>query len=198
MEAPGVAESGPGADENLVSAVLRSSAAPVKAVLRSLRLPPCPASPYMKNADIDHHVRVGEGVPENVATRPGPCRWPPSARARPASRCRVAPRALSARRCSPRACGCYSPRWARGGAARGLRCRRRTSLLGQGLVDRRRSSGASGVTLLGKNATIWPFLSMTYFEKFQAGQVPRRAQERIDRRLRRAGLGHAPSRTSGT
>jgi hypothetical protein len=34
------------------------------------------------------------------------------------------------------------------------------------------SSGASGVTLLGKNATTWPFLSITYFEKFQPGRFP--------------------------
>jgi hypothetical protein len=35
-----------------------------------------------------------------------------------------------------------------------------------------RSSGDSGVTWLGKNATMRPLLSTTYFEKFHAGSCP--------------------------
>ena len=35
-----------------------------------------------------------------------------------------------------------------------------------------RSAGSSGVTLLGKNATIFPCLSITYLLKFQAGRSP--------------------------
>ena len=35
-----------------------------------------------------------------------------------------------------------------------------------------RSCGDSGVTSLGKKATTWPFLSTTYFAKFQAGSLP--------------------------
>jgi hypothetical protein len=35
-----------------------------------------------------------------------------------------------------------------------------------------RSSGASGATRLGKNASTLPFLSTTYFEKFHFGSSP--------------------------
>ena len=66
------------------------------------------------------------------------------------------------------------------------------------LVIAPRSSGDSGVTSLGKNATILPSLPMTYLLKFHAGRWPDVPEELVDGRLILRRPSSRASRTSGT